>query len=197
MYNRICQYQRLICFVYVFFTEEIVIEIAQCTNISLDKIPSNWLKICYICNYKTTLVETIAKRSLNCLHYLQIAETCKKQYFWLQERLGGHNRSSSQWNITLNSNSTISMLSLMETIDTTTRDECKLEVITFYNLTKGAVVLVDQMNSNYSVPKICCRWSLTLTIFSTLINIVTIKSQIIRYSSGCKGESKVLILATK
>ncbi|XP_053956488.1 uncharacterized protein LOC128862090 isoform X1 [Anastrepha ludens] len=59
--------------------------------------------------------------------------------------------------------------------------ENKLEVITFYNQTKGGVDTVDQMKGTYSVSRITCRWPMRL--FFTLIDITGINAQIIYKSN--------------
>lgn len=56
-------------------------------------------------------------------------------------------------------------------------DLYKPEVITFYNLTKGGVDVVDRMKKEYSVKRISNRWPMTL--FNGLLNLGTVNSQII------------------
>lgn len=68
-----------------------------------------------------------------------------------------------------------------DTIDETTGDRHKPEMITFYNKTKGGVDVVDEMVSLYSTSRITCRWP--LTIFFCLLNIGGINSQIIYYAN--------------
>ncbi|XP_022182080.1 uncharacterized protein LOC111041934 [Myzus persicae] len=53
----------------------------------------------------------------------------------------------------------------------------KPEIITFYNMTKGGVDVVDELKGNYSVARISRRWP--LTIFYSLLNIAGINSQLI------------------
>ncbi|KAL4135945.1 hypothetical protein QTP88_007522 [Uroleucon formosanum] len=53
----------------------------------------------------------------------------------------------------------------------------KPEIITFYNMTKGGVDVVDALKGNYSVARISRRWP--LTIFYSLLNIAGINSQLI------------------
>lgn len=62
-----------------------------------------------------------------------------------------------------------------------TSDVNKPAVITFYNLTKGAVDVVDRMKSEYSVSRVSNRWP--LTVFFSLLNIGGINSQLIYYSN--------------
>lgn len=59
--------------------------------------------------------------------------------------------------------------------------ENKPQVITFYNLTKGGVDVVDRMKAEYSVTRVSNRWPLTL--FCTFLNIATVNSQIIYKSN--------------
>ncbi|KAJ8879739.1 hypothetical protein PR048_020347 [Dryococelus australis] len=63
------------------------------------------------------------------------------------------------------------------TIDESTGDMCKPEVITFYNLTKGGVDVIDEMTASYSVSRISNCWP--FTAFFTIMNITCINSLII------------------
>nr|CAH7725495.1 unnamed protein product [Callosobruchus chinensis] len=75
------------------------------------------------------------------------------------------------------------------TIDENTGDYFKPELVTFYNMTKGGVDVVDLLKSYYDVSRISCRWP--LTIFFSLLNIGAINSQIIHHSNtGIKMERK-------
>lgn len=72
------------------------------------------------------------------------------------------------------------MLSTMhrdDFIDPDSSDLKKAEVITFYNLTKGGVNVVDRLKSEYSVTRISNRW--LFKIFCSLLNVEEINSQII------------------
>lgn len=62
-------------------------------------------------------------------------------------------------------------------IDDSTGELKKPEIITFYNVTKGGVDVVDRMCSNYSVGRTSNRWPLTMFYF--LLDIVGINCQII------------------
>lgn len=64
-----------------------------------------------------------------------------------------------------------------DAIDSDTAEKYKPEIISFYNLTKGAVDVVDEMKSLYSVSRISCRWP--LTIFFSLLNIGAVNCYII------------------
>lgn len=66
-------------------------------------------------------------------------------------------------------------------IDPESGDAMKPSVITFYNLTKGAVDVVDRMKAEYSTTRVSNRWP--LTVFCSLLNIAGINSQIIYYSN--------------
>nr|CAH7754010.1 unnamed protein product [Callosobruchus chinensis] len=75
------------------------------------------------------------------------------------------------------------------TIDENTGDYFKPELVTFYNMTKGGVDVVDLLKSYYDVSRISCRWP--LTIFFSLLNIGAINSQIIHHSNtGIKWREK-------
>lgn len=63
-------------------------------------------------------------------------------------------------------------------IDHETGDALRLEVISFNNLTKGGVDMVDRMKKEYSVKRISNRPS-PMTIFNGLLNLITINSEII------------------
>lgn len=60
--------------------------------------------------------------------------------------------------------------------------ENKPEIISFYNLTKGGVDVVDRLKSEYSVSRVSNRWP--FTIFNTMLNIATVNCQIIIYKSN-------------
>lgn len=62
-------------------------------------------------------------------------------------------------------------------IDPDSGEREKPEIITFYNLTKGGVDVVDELKSTYSVSRFCCRWPLRL--FFTILDIAGINSNII------------------
>lgn len=66
-------------------------------------------------------------------------------------------------------------------IDQDTGVQYKPELVTFYNVTKGGVDVVDLLKSYYNVSRISCRWP--LTVFFSLMNIGAINSQIIYYAN--------------
>lgn len=76
------------------------------------------------------------------------------------------------------------MLSTMHTqgdIDPNSGDKKLPEVISFYNMSKGGVDVVDELKGEYSVSRNSHRSS--LTVFFSLLNIAGINSQIIYKSN--------------
>ncbi|CAI6369859.1 unnamed protein product [Macrosiphum euphorbiae] len=93
---------------------------------------------------------------------------------------GQHTNNSLLCSYVPKKNKNVLMLSTMhrdDHIDPDSGDLKKPEVITFYNLTKGGVDVVDRLKSEYSVTRISNRWP--FTIFCSLLNIGAINSQII------------------
>lgn len=77
-------------------------------------------------------------------------------------------------------------------IDPDTGNDFKPEVITFYNLTKGGVDVVDRKKKEYSVKRISNRWS--LSVFLGLLNLATVNSQIVyALNTQDKMERRVFI----
>lgn len=77
-------------------------------------------------------------------------------------------------------NKFVNLLSTMhndDAIDQTTGEAKKPEIITFYNLTKGAVDVVDQMSAAYSTARISNRWPMVL--FYTILNTAAINSRVL------------------
>lgn len=77
-------------------------------------------------------------------------------------------------------NKNVLALSTMHTgdkIDAESGASVKPEIITFYNMTKGGVDVVDELKTLYSVSRFCCRWP--LRIFFSMLDIGGINSQII------------------
>lgn len=62
-------------------------------------------------------------------------------------------------------------------IDDSTGGQKKPEIITFYNMTKGGVDVVDRLCSNYLVVRACNRWPLT-TLYC-MLDIAGINSQVL------------------
>lgn len=82
-------------------------------------------------------------------------------------------------------NKCVNLLSTMHNdnhIDESTGDLKKPDVITFYNMTKGAVDVVDEMGGSYSVARISNRWP--MVIFFSLLNIAGINSRIMLLSTA-------------
>jgi hypothetical protein len=79
----------------------------------------------------------------------------------------------------------VTLLSTMHSsadIDKASGDDKKPEVITFYNVTKAAVDVVDQLCATYSCQRRTRRWP--LAVFFALINIAGINSYVLyNYSS--------------
>lgn len=71
----------------------------------------------------------------------------------------------------------VSTMHNTDSIDASSGEACKPEVLTFYNLTKGGVDVHDEMKGSYSVARTSNRWS--LTIFFSLLNTAGINSYII------------------
>lgn len=81
-------------------------------------------------------------------------------------------------------NQNVLMLSTLhddDSIDPATGDDQKPEVITFYNVTKGGVDVVDRKKKDYSVKRVNNRWP--LVIFCGLLDLSTVNSQIIYFSN--------------
>ncbi|XP_046681468.1 uncharacterized protein LOC124368236 [Homalodisca vitripennis] len=81
-------------------------------------------------------------------------------------------------------NKNVLMLSTLhddDTNDPETGDDNKPEVITFYNLTKGGVDVVDRKKKDYSVKRVNNRWP--LVIFCGLLDLATVNAQIIYFSN--------------
>ncbi|KAG5867858.1 hypothetical protein JTB14_013911 [Gonioctena quinquepunctata] len=64
-----------------------------------------------------------------------------------------------------------------DNIDPESGDLQKPEIVTFYNLTKGGVDVVDELKSTYSISRFSCRWP--LRIFFTIPDIAAINSNIV------------------
>lgn len=71
----------------------------------------------------------------------------------------------------------LSTLHKEDSIDPESGDSLKPEVITFYNLTKGGVDVVDRLKKEYSVKRVSNRWP--MTIFNGLLNLATVNAQVI------------------
>lgn len=128
-------------------------------------------------NHRTTIVGTIKKNKPQIPH-------CFRE---VKERKVGSSMFGFPYlpNSTLllshvpKKNKNVLMLSTLHKDDTIDPESPldKPEVITFYNLTKGGVDVVDRMKKEYRVGRISNRWP--LTIFNGLLNVAAINSQII------------------
>lgn len=74
------------------------------------------------------------------------------------------------------------MHSNTDDIDSTTADAKKLEIISFYNVTKGGVDTVDKICGTYIIRRRCKRWP--LVIFFRVLDITRINSQVIFVSNN-------------
>ena len=77
-------------------------------------------------------------------------------------------------------NKNVLLISTMHNDDATdaaTGEAYKPEVITFYNLIKGGLDVVDRLKSEYSVSRISNRWP--MTVFNGLLNVGATNAQII------------------
>lgn len=80
-------------------------------------------------------------------------------------------------------NKSVILLSTMhndDKIDKSTGESKKPEIISFYNMTKGAVDVVDEMAAAYSTARISRRWP--MVIFFSLLNVAAINARIILLS---------------
>ncbi|XP_035208002.1 uncharacterized protein LOC118182724 [Stegodyphus dumicola] len=64
-----------------------------------------------------------------------------------------------------------------DAIDQTTGEAKKSEIITFYNLTKEAADVVDQISAAYSTARMSKRWQMVL--FFTLLNTAAINARVL------------------
>lgn len=53
-----------------------------------------------------------------------------------------------------------------DAIDSQTGEYKKPEIVTFYNLTKGAVDVVDEMSAAYSTARVSKRWPMVIFLLS-------------------------------
>ncbi|GBN51436.1 PiggyBac transposable element-derived protein 4 [Araneus ventricosus] len=66
-------------------------------------------------------------------------------------------------------------------IDLSTGEAKKPEIITFYNMTKGAVDVVDEMAATYSTAKKTNRWP--MAVFYAMLNVAAINSRVLLLST--------------
>lgn len=80
---------------------------------------------------------------------------------------------------------TVLMLSTLhndDAIDGATGEKKKPEIISFYNMTKGAVDTVDEMAASYTVARITRRWP--MVIFFSALNVAAINARVILLSTA-------------
>ncbi|XP_054709139.1 piggyBac transposable element-derived protein 4-like [Uloborus diversus] len=75
----------------------------------------------------------------------------------------------------------ISTMHYDDSIDPSTGDAKKPEIITFYNLTKGAVDVVDEMSANFSTARISKRWP--MVVFFSVLNTAAINARVLLLSA--------------
>ena len=68
-----------------------------------------------------------------------------------------------------------------DAIDHSTGETKKPEIISFYNLTEGAVDVVDEMGAAYSTARIAHRWP--MAVFFSVLNVAAINARIILLSA--------------
>ncbi|XP_055936617.1 piggyBac transposable element-derived protein 4-like [Argiope bruennichi] len=129
---------------------------------------------------KITLVGTVRKNKRE-LPKEFISGRKREQY----STLFGFQKNLTKVSYVPKKNKCVVLLSSMHnggTIDASTGEAKKPEIITFYNLTKGAVDVVDEMSATYSTARISKRWP--MVIFFSMLNIATVNSRIILLSSN-------------
>ncbi|XP_014290398.1 piggyBac transposable element-derived protein 4 [Halyomorpha halys] len=144
-------------------------------NITLDNYFTSIPLASELLEKKTTIVGTLRKNKKEIP--VRFIETNRRD---LHSSLFGFTKTSVLVSYKVKHNKNVLVLSTLHKdhkIDTETGDLLLPEVITFYNLTKGAVDMVDRMKGLYSVARVSCRWP--LTIFFGMMNIGGINSQII------------------
>ncbi|XP_049861647.1 uncharacterized protein LOC126355393 [Schistocerca gregaria] len=67
-------------------------------------------------------------------------------------------------------------------VDAGTGDKQKPSIVTFYNSTKGGVDTTDKLTTSYNVARDVCHWP--MVIFSAMINMSGINSQVIYYGNN-------------
>ena len=86
-------------------------------------------------------------------------------------------------------NKCVLLLSTMhndDSIDTTSAESKKPEIITFYNLTKGAIDVVDEMSAAYSTARISNRWP--MVVFFSMLNTASINARVLLLSTDKPDE---------
>ena len=73
-------------------------------------------------------------------------------------------------------------------IDPSTEPQCKPEIITFYNQTKGGVDTLDKLSATYDVARNTRRWP--MVVFYAMMNMAGVNSQIIYAANNKKYNIK-------
>lgn len=148
-------------------------------NITMDNYFTSLPLAAQLLANKTTIVGTIRKNKRQIpVNFLSLKgrDTYSSEFAFLENTKGVlvsyKPKKSNTKNVLC-----FSTLHKDKKIDESTNELAKPEIITFYNLTKGGVDVVDQMKSNYSVSRVSCRWP--LTVFFTLLNVGGINAHII------------------
>lgn len=150
-------------------------------NITID----NWftsvpLAVELLKDYKITIVGTLKKNKREiptCFLDTKHREICSTKF-------GFGDNNCLLLSYVPNKGKNVMMLSTMHTqgdIDQNSGNKKLPEVISFYNMSKGGVDVVDELKGEYSVSRNSHRWP--LTIFFSLLNIAGINSQIIYKSN--------------
>jgi len=150
-------------------------------NITID----NWftsvpLAVELLKDYKTTMVGTLKKNKREiptCFLDTKNRQICSTKF-------GFGDNNCLLLSYVPKKGKNVMMLSTMHTqgdIDPNSGDKKLPEVISFYNMSKGGVDVVDELKGEYSVSRNSHRWP--LTVFFSLLNIAGINSQIIYKSN--------------
>lgn len=148
-------------------------------NITMDNYFTSIPLALQLLEKRTTLVGTIRKNKREIPPiFVQTKERrpCSSMFAFLKKGVLVSYVPKKNKNVLL-----FSTLHAGDVIDNSTLEKYKPEIVTFYNKNKGAVDVVDELVSQYTVSRNSCRWP--LTIFYCLLNIAGINSQII-YSAN-------------
>nr|CAI5820033.1 unnamed protein product [Callosobruchus analis] len=165
----------------LYITEEMVEQIVQYTNIYLAKLRNNYSRERDCRDTDTTEVYAF-------IGLLYMAGTRKAQYVNTKELWDNSIFSPACFRLTMSRE----RFHLLDYIDPELGELQKPEIVTFYNLTKGGVDVVDEMKSTYSVSRFCCRWP--LRIFFTILDVAAINSNIVyKSNTGVIEERRIYL----
>nr|XP_015905033.2 uncharacterized protein LOC107437514 [Parasteatoda tepidariorum] len=102
----------------------------------------------------------------------------------LYSSIFGFQKETTMVSYSAKKNKNVVMLSTMHTddkIDETTMELKKPDIITFYNLTKGAVDVVDEMAAAYTTARISNRWP--MVILFSMLNVAAINARVLLMST--------------